>query len=237
MKLDNSLRICATLLAMALMAPKMAVAASYDCAKASTATEHEICIDPELSALDDIMGQAYRLSETSADWMTPEKRATTQKEWIKKRNLCGDNFDCLRSSYVERLEEVSDGVMHLNVRRNFATYLYEGEPVSGACPIGTNLSEWEQCVSWFRGGPAFRGVSAAGAMAFSYDYIGANFHICSLSGRADKVNGLWIFQDDNSTCELRIEVGAKGLSLSPTSECDNHCGMRAQGAMEQIMEY
>ena len=31
-------------------------AASFDCNKASTATEHAICDYPELSALDDIMG-------------------------------------------------------------------------------------------------------------------------------------------------------------------------------------
>ena len=237
MKLDNSLRVGVAVLVMALIGPKMAFAASYDCSKASTATEHAICDYPELSALDDLMGQTYRLAKTSANWMTPQQLRNTQKAWMQQRNRCGDNFDCLRSSYVQRLEEVSDGVLHINVGRNFASYVYEGELVSGACPNGTKLSDWGQCVSWFRGGPSFRGVSAAGAMAFSYDYVGPNAHMCSLSGRADKVNGLWIFQDDSSTCALRIEVGSTGLSLNPTPECNSYCGMRAQGAMEQIIEY
>ena len=72
MTLDNFLRSGVALLVMALMAPKVVLAASYDCAKASTATEHAICDYPELSALDDLMGQAYRMAKTSADWMTPQ---------------------------------------------------------------------------------------------------------------------------------------------------------------------
>ena len=92
-------------------------------------------------------------------------------------------------------------------------------------------------MSWFRGGPSFRGVSTSGAMAFNFDYIGPNAHMCSLSGRADKINGLWIYQDDSSTCALRIELGQNGLALNPTPECNSYCGMRAQGAMEQIIEY
>ena len=210
---------------------------SFDCNKATTETEIAICADPELSALDELMGQAYRLAKTSADWMTPKELRNSQKAWLQQRNRCSENFDCLRSSYVQRLEEVSSGVLHINVGRNSASYVYQGEPVSGACPSETKLSDWGQCVSWFRGGPSFGGLSAGGAMAFSFDYVGANAHTCSLSGRADKVNGLWIFQDDSSTCALRIEVGAAGLSLNPTPECNNYCGMRAQEAMEQIIEY
>ena len=212
-------------------------AASFDCNKATTETEIAICNDPELSALDEVMGQAYRLAKISANWMTPQELRNSQKAWLQQRNRCGDNFDCLRNSYVQRLEEVSDGVLYINVGRNFTSYVYGGEPVSGVCPSGTKLADWGQCVSWIRGGPSFRGLSAAGTMAFSYNYVGANAHSCSLSGRADKVNGLWIFQDYSSTCALRIEVGATGLSLNPTPECNNYCGMRAQGAMEQIIEY
>ena len=51
----------------------VAKAASFDCNKATTATEIAICSDPELSALDELMGQAYRLAKTSADWMTPQE--------------------------------------------------------------------------------------------------------------------------------------------------------------------
>ncbi len=212
-------------------------AASFDCGKASTPTEHTICDHPELSALDDLMGRAYRLAKTSADWMTPKELKNTQRAWMQQRNRCGENFDCLRSSYVQRLEEVSDGLLHLSVGRNFASYLYEGEPVSGSCPSGTKLSDWGQCVSWFRGGPFFRGLGTTGSMAFSYDYVGPNAHTCSLSGRADKMNGRWVFQDDSSACALRIELGATGLSLNPTPECNIYCGMRAQGSLDQVIPF
>jgi|TARA_B100001059_G_C17824485_1_gene580498 uncharacterized protein YecT (DUF1311 family) len=212
-------------------------AASFDCNKASTATEHAICDYPELSALDDIMGETYRSAKTSADWLTPIQLKNTQRSWIKSRNKCGNKFDCLRDSYVQRLEEISDGVFFLTLGRNFASFVYEGDPISGICPPQTQLSDWGQCVSWFRGGSSFRGVSISGAMAFNFDYIGANAHMCSLSGHADKVNGQWIYQDNVSACTLRIELGRNGLSLNPTRQCNSYCGMRAQGAMEQIIEY
>ena len=215
----------------------VSIAASFNCNKASTATEHTICDYPELSALDDMIGKAYRLAKASADWMTPQKLKNTQRAWMQSRNRCGDNFECLRDSYIRRLEEISDGVFELALGRNFATFVYEGDPVSGICPAETKLSDWGQCVSWFRGGPSFRGVSTSGAMAFNFDYIGPNAHMCTLAGRAEKVNGLWIYQDDSSTCALRIELGQNGLALNPTPECNSYCGMRAQGAMEQIIEY
>lgn len=233
----NSLLKTAAFTVVTILLGASSYAASFDCGKASTPTEHAICDYPELSALDDLMGRAYRMAKKSADWMTPQELKSSQKAWMQQRNHCGDNFACLRSSYVQRLEEVSDGLLHLSAGRNFASYLYEGEPVSGACPSGTTLSDWGQCVSWFRGGPFFRGVGAAGAMAFSYDYVGPNAHMCSLSGRADKVNGLWVFQDDSSTCALRIELGATGLSLNPTPECNIYCGMRAQGSLEQVIPF
>lgn len=212
-------------------------AASFDCNRASTTTEHAVCDYPELSALDDLMGQAYLLAKASADWIAPEELKNTQKAWAQQRNRCSDNYDCLRSSYIQRLEEVSNGVLHFSVGRNSASYVYEGEPVSGACPSGTTLSDWGQCVSWFRGGPFFRGVSAGGAMAFSYEYFGANGHMCSLSGRADNVDGFWFFKDERSTCALRIGLGPRGLSLNPTPECNRYCGMRAQGGLEQVIPF
>ena len=183
------------------------------------------------------MGETYRSAKTSADWLTPTKLKNTQRSWIKSRNKCGNKFDCLRNSYVQRLEDISDGFFVLELGRNFATFVYEGDPVSGICPAQTQLSDWGQCVSWFRGGPSFRGVSISGAMAFNFDYIGANAHMCSLSGHADKVNGQWIYQDNVSACTLRIELGRNGLSLNPTQQCNSYCGMRAQGAMEQVIEY
>jgi uncharacterized protein YecT (DUF1311 family) len=237
MKLNKFSHIFSTFMALLMVAPDTSVAASYNCAKASTATERAICDFPELSALDDIMGQAYQSAKQSSKWITPEDLRRTQKNWLKKRNTCGRNVECLRTAYTQRLDEISDGVLFLNVGRKVMSYIYRGEPISGACSNGTTLNDLGQCVNWFRGGPSFRGVSVAGIMAFSFEYLAPNAHTCALSGRADKVNGRWIYQDEGATCKLHIEVGANGLSLNPTPGCNYYCGMRAQGAMEQIIEY
>jgi uncharacterized protein len=218
-------------------APSMTVAASFDCDRAATETEIAICSDPELSALDELMGQAYQSANVSATWMTPQELQNTQVDWLHERNRCGDNSDCLRASYVQRLDELSTGVRILNVTNNFTSFIYEGEPVSGACRNGTELSNWGQCVTWIRGGPSFRAVSVEGAMAFNFEYLGINGHMCGLAGRADKVNGLWLYQNQSDSCALRIELGADGIALNPTPECDGYCGSRAQGRMEYIIEY
>lgn len=43
----------------------VAKAASFDCNKATTETEIAICADPELSALDELMAEAYALAKAA----------------------------------------------------------------------------------------------------------------------------------------------------------------------------
>lgn len=217
--------------------PGILAAASYDCSRASTITEHAICDFPELSTLDEVMGQAYQSAKASSEWITPAELRETQRTWIQNRNKCGDNFECLRSSYTQRLEEISDGVLSIDISDKVMFEVYQGEPISGACSNGTKLNDLGQCVNRFRGGPSFRGLSVAGTMAFNFEYLAANAHTCALSGRADKENGLWVYQEDGFGCTLRIELGENGLSLNPTPECNSYCGMRAYGAMEQTIKY
>ena len=55
-------------------------AASFDCNKATTETEITICSDPELSALDELMGQLWKDLDPS-DILVAE-----QKAWLKQRD-------------------------------------------------------------------------------------------------------------------------------------------------------
>ena len=64
----------------------MGQAASFDCNKATTETEKAICADPELSALDERMGEAWaRLS--------PLFPKANQVNWIHRRDGCAKNPD------------------------------------------------------------------------------------------------------------------------------------------------
>ena len=75
-------------------------AASFDCSKATTETEIAICNDPELSALDERMSNAYLKARGSN---LGEHFKQHQLNWIKTRDLCFSNAECLKNSYEEIL--------------------------------------------------------------------------------------------------------------------------------------
>jgi hypothetical protein len=73
-------------------------AASFDCNKATTETEIAICADPELGALDELMGAVWRFeTRTTLD-------ISTQKKWLNKRDECASKIKCLTDMFVERLK-------------------------------------------------------------------------------------------------------------------------------------
>ena len=77
----------------------VAKAASFDCNKATTETEIAICADPELSALDELMGIVWRIEpRTTLDILT-------QRNWLNERDECTSNIKCLTDVYVERLKK------------------------------------------------------------------------------------------------------------------------------------
>lgn len=60
--------------------------ASFDCSKATTETEIAICSDPELSALDELMAEAYAL--TKAANASPHCK---QSRMVLFEFLCGEH--------------------------------------------------------------------------------------------------------------------------------------------------
>jgi len=114
-------------------------AASFDCAKARTGIEKQICSDANLSHLDEELAKVYkdllRLSKQNK-LSAYEGRSNyhffkqTQKKWIKARNQnCGkykgkEQKACLMSYYTARIAKLKafdDGSM---VYRNFGNLLY-----------------------------------------------------------------------------------------------------------------
>ena len=87
------------------------LAASFDCGRASTPTEHAICDYSELSALDELMGAAYQLARQSPQgWMTEDELRQSQREWIASRDRCGSDYLCIREAYTSRLKEKSSKI-------------------------------------------------------------------------------------------------------------------------------
>lgn len=83
-------------------------AASFDCSKASTLVEKDICNNRLLSNLDDALSENYKymLASNIGDGARKELKST-QREWLKTRNKC-ENVECLTSQYEKRVDEICD---------------------------------------------------------------------------------------------------------------------------------
>jgi len=97
-----SLLICALGMFLLTGAPR-AMAASFDCNKATSATEMLICKDAQTSALDDQLQQTYK---TALRVVAPSSRRALieeQRHWITYiRNVCQDKA-CLQQAYTARV--------------------------------------------------------------------------------------------------------------------------------------
>ena len=84
--------------------PHNVSAASFDCSKASTAVEGSICANPTLSALDKKLADVYRQVRSASSDTGALRQA--QLAWMKTRNACGANVQCLEQSYRQRISEL-----------------------------------------------------------------------------------------------------------------------------------
>lgn len=80
---------------------------SFDCGKATSPTEKTICGSFNLAAWDRSVGLAFRqaLDRLPRDRQVQVRR--DQKEWVKKRDACGANADCVDDEQWRRVEELS----------------------------------------------------------------------------------------------------------------------------------
>lgn len=105
MIMSTVLRTGFLILAVTILKP--VYAASFDCSKASTVVEGSICANATLSDLDVQLSAAYKKARaTSAD---PAALQKDQLAWIKNRNTCGANVNCLTESYRLRIQQLSAG--------------------------------------------------------------------------------------------------------------------------------
>lgn len=80
-----------------------ACAASFDCARATSAMEKLVCSDAGLSKLDETLNAAYR----SALGRTPDKEALrhAQRTWLSSYEVSGcRDAGCLRDAFSRRIE-------------------------------------------------------------------------------------------------------------------------------------
>ena len=82
-------------------------AASFDCSKAKTRVEKLICLDDELSKLDETLNEAYIQALNRAD--IKQQTIESQRQWLKNaRNVC-QNAECIKNAYETRIKELGLG--------------------------------------------------------------------------------------------------------------------------------
>jgi uncharacterized protein len=90
-----------TAVTFAVSLPTFGAAASFNCAKASTANEVAICSDDELSTLDETLAAVYKQARGSVS--DAKRLKSEQVNWIKSIGTCNGNVDCLISAYRNRV--------------------------------------------------------------------------------------------------------------------------------------
>lgn len=88
--------------------------ASFDCQKATTATELLICSDPELSKLDEELGKAYHAIRNTLGPTAKDEIRDTQRMWLKywpsACSLGGQaplDVNCAKEKYRGRISELT----------------------------------------------------------------------------------------------------------------------------------
>lgn len=112
---------------MMLVSPTPTQAASFDCVKAQTKVEKLICVDAELSKLDEEMAMGYKaaLQDQSQAEMTRQE----QKLWLKHRNACTD-IACLKSYYRTRIHILPESQEQASSKSTFSNAENSGIPAT-----------------------------------------------------------------------------------------------------------
>ena len=86
--------------------PAAPAVAGMDCARARTPTEKTLCADAALHRLDDELGAAYARLRAAQQPGQNEALRQAQRGWLKQRDACGSDAECLRQRYDTRLAEL-----------------------------------------------------------------------------------------------------------------------------------
>jgi uncharacterized protein YecT (DUF1311 family) len=89
----------------AAIAPGAAIRASFACGKARSVVEQAICASPTLAGYDRSVAAAYRRAlGLAGDDVGAVKQA--QLEWLRSRDACGANAECLDQTMRERVDQL-----------------------------------------------------------------------------------------------------------------------------------
>ncbi len=102
--------LTAAVLSFTLCTPSLAAAANYSplaCAKASLAAEHAICRTYSLGQAEARMATLFGIATSLVAMGQRGDIHDQQAQWLKTREACGGDIDCLTAAYEARIGELN----------------------------------------------------------------------------------------------------------------------------------
>jgi uncharacterized protein len=109
-------------IALALSAASAAPCADYapiDCARASDSAQRTICRDYGLGQAEARMATLYGVIASLVAMGQRANLQDTQRDWLKTRDACRDDRDCLANTYAGRIQELNAMVADIASRGPF----------------------------------------------------------------------------------------------------------------------
>jgi uncharacterized protein len=187
------------LIIAALLGHNANAAPSYDCTKAVSAAEKEVCRVPDLQWFD---RQLAHLFKTAKDQPGANRDAliVQQREFIARRETCGTDSNCLQGAYKSRLAELA---MQVNVFEVYAEYT----------PKSFGGSMWVVRDGYYAG--------------VKIQTVGDGGHTCTFEADNAVTTGKGVVKWRGGACRIDILPDAEDL-LVETHNCQTYCGIRAQ---------
>lgn len=95
--------------------PHQASAASFDCDKANLAADEKvICDTRSLNDADVKMVTTFDILTSLLAMGNRDKLHEEQSAWLKKRQSCSDDVQCIRNAYAERMKQLDEAYKNLD---------------------------------------------------------------------------------------------------------------------------
>lgn len=204
------MRVLIAAMFLAVTAVSAQAEASFNCARAGTAVEKTICADEndELASRDSILAELYAsLKEEGGS----EEILKGQKSWLRERDACGRDVECLNASYDERIAVLAEALGDENGMSGSYGYGAGGETDFGSMFMARmgdgTLKGWISTVS------------------------GPTYHLCNVefeNAAQDGSNFVWNDPEqtsDEGNCQVQFDPSQSSMKIS-SQNCSFYCGAR-----------
>jgi uncharacterized protein len=190
---------------------------SFDCDAAETSVEKAICAEENtgLALQDGALGRLYDVLKREGGH---DALLAGQSAWLRKRNACGGDVDCLTRRYDERLQLLARAAGDTEGLTGRYHYQLDGDGTADGSNVGDALIILE----------------AEGTLSGSIGTVsGPTFHICSIDFDGAISDGqayVWSdpdpdAQQDGQSCQITFTPGRDSLRID-SQACQYYCGAR-----------